>query len=88
MGDLDFMRRLAKELSLMFKESTCIVEWDERIKEFYDKAEKNLIHLDKLGAYSVVLFYIDHVENILHLISIEPDGTIFQGTQKLNWSKK
>jgi len=73
--NVKMLREWAESVSIAFKEFHETEEWDRELDHIQEEAEPN-IHVDVLNAYSVVLFFIDHVEKTLYLISVEPNGEI------------
>lgn len=66
----------AEKVSTMFKTSKDVDEWDAYVDLIYAEAEGEGIHMDILGCYDVVLFFIDHIEHKLYLKVIDPKGQI------------
>lgn len=74
-ADVCRLRSWAESVSSVLKEWHDTEDWDRELDYIREEIE-DYIHIDVLDAYSVVLFFIDHVDKTLYLIAVEPSGEI------------
>jgi len=71
--NVKMLREWAESVSIVFNEFHETEDWDRELDHIREETEEDL-HIDVLESYTVILFFIDHVNKTLYLISVEPNG--------------